>query len=103
MTVKYGEILRLASKGFSRRNIALSVPCSRNTVAKVLERAEELNLSWPLPDGMDEPKLSKLLFGQENKPLQSCRHTVFPRKACRTPSSTRICFSIFTTATPPFP
>ena len=54
MTAKYGEILRLASKGFSRRNIALSVPCSRNTVAKVLERAKELNLSWPLPDGMDE-------------------------------------------------
>ncbi len=25
MTVKYGEILRLASKGFSQRNIALSV------------------------------------------------------------------------------
>ena len=45
MTAKYGEILRLASKGFSRRNIALSVPCSRNTVAKVLERAKELNHS----------------------------------------------------------
>ena len=30
MTVKYGEILRLASKGYSRRNIALSVPCSLN-------------------------------------------------------------------------
>lgn len=73
MTVKYGEILRLASKGFSRRNIALSVPCSRNTVAKVLERAKELNLSWPLPDKMDELELSKLLFGQENKTLQSCR------------------------------
>ena len=73
MTAKYGEILRLASKGFSRRNIALSVPCSRNTVAKVLERAKELNLSWPLPDGMDELELSKRLFGQENKPQQSCR------------------------------
>ena len=56
MTTKYGEILRLASKGFSRRNIALSVPCSRNTVAKVLDRAEELGLSWPLPDRMTEKR-----------------------------------------------
>ncbi|MBQ6483290.1 MAG: peptide deformylase [Anaerolineaceae bacterium] len=70
MTVKYGEILRLASKGFSRRNIALSVPCSRNTVAKVLERAEELRLSWPLPEGMDEQELNKHLFGQDEKAPQ---------------------------------
>ena len=34
---KYREILRLSSLGFSNRNIALSVPCSRNTVAKVLK------------------------------------------------------------------
>ena len=47
---KYREILRLSSLGFSNRNIALSVPCSRNTVSKVLKRAKELNLSWPLSD-----------------------------------------------------
>ena len=64
MTVKYGEILRLVSKGFSRRNSALSVPCSRNTVAKVLERVEKLGLSWPLPDGMTELQLSRKLFGK---------------------------------------
>lgn len=45
---KYREILRLSSLGFSNRNIALSVPCSRNTVAKVLKRAQELDISWPL-------------------------------------------------------
>ena len=33
---KYREILRLSSLGFSNRDIALSVPCSRNTVSKVL-------------------------------------------------------------------
>ena len=44
---KYREILRLSSLGFSNRNIALSVPCSRNTVAKVLKRAQELDISWP--------------------------------------------------------
>ena len=50
MTVRYCEILRLDSISFSRRNIALSVPCSRNTVAKTLNRAKELGISWPLPD-----------------------------------------------------
>ena len=47
---KYREILRLASLGFSNRSIALSVPCSRNTVAKVLKMAQELKLCWPLQD-----------------------------------------------------
>ena len=67
MTVKYGEILRLASIGFSRRNIALSVPCSRNTVAKTLNRATELNIGWPLPKGMTEAELGKRLFDQDEK------------------------------------
>ena len=38
---KYREILRLKSLGFSERNIALSVPCSQNTVSKVFKRAGE--------------------------------------------------------------
>lgn len=47
---KYREILRLKSLGFSGRNTALSVPCSRNTVSKVLKRTEEKGVSWPLSD-----------------------------------------------------
>lgn len=54
---KYREILRLSSLGFSNRNIALSVPCSRNTVSKVLKRAKELNLSWPLSDDQTDAVL----------------------------------------------
>ena len=45
---KYREILRLKSLGFSERNIAQSCGVSRNTVAKVLKKAAEINLSWPL-------------------------------------------------------
>lgn len=51
---KYREILRLSSLGFSNRNIALSVPCSRNTVAKVLKLAQELDISWPLEDNQTD-------------------------------------------------
>ena len=43
---KYREILRLSSLGFSNRNIALSVPCSRNTVANVLKLAQEYSRKW---------------------------------------------------------
>lgn len=73
MTVKYSEILRLNSIGFSQRNIALSVPCSRNTVAKTLERAKDLGISWPLPDGMTDARLGKLLFNQEELPAKVTR------------------------------
>ena len=56
---KYREILRLKSLGFSERNIALSVPCSRNTVSKVIKLANEMNISWPLPEGTTDADLEK--------------------------------------------
>ena len=49
---KYREILRLKSLGFSERNIAHSCGVSRNTVAKVVKRAAEIKLSWPLEHDM---------------------------------------------------
>ena len=42
---KYREILRLKSMGFSERNIALSCSDSRKTVAKVVSKAQELDIS----------------------------------------------------------
>lgn len=41
---KYREILRLRSLEFSERNIARSAGVFRNTVKKVLARADELDL-----------------------------------------------------------
>ena len=73
MTVRYREILRLNSIGFSQRNIALSVPCSRNTVAKTLDRAKDLGISWPLPNGMTDASLGKLLFNQEEISAKATR------------------------------
>ncbi len=51
---KYREILRLSSMGLSQRAIARSCQCSRNTVAKVLSRASEQALRWPLPDDLTD-------------------------------------------------
>ena len=63
---KYREILRLSSLGFSNRNIALSVPCSRNTVAKVLKRAQELDISWPLEDNQTDGVLEALFHPKQS-------------------------------------
>lgn len=66
---QYKEIMRLHSLGISGRSIALSCGCSRNTVAKVLARAGELKLKWPLEKDMTEGGLSDLLFpSTEEKP-----------------------------------
>lgn len=59
---KYREILRLKSLGFSERNIAHSCGVSRNTVAKVTQKAKEINLSWPLDFDMTDSVLEELLF-----------------------------------------
>ena len=62
---KYREILRLKSLGFSDRNIARSCSVSRNTVRRVIDRADELSISWPLDFGMTDGALEELLFPSE--------------------------------------
>ena len=67
---KYREILRLYSQGISQRNIALSLECSRNTVAKVITKADELNVSWPLPKGITNGELDKRFFPKSTPPVR---------------------------------
>ena len=62
---KYREILRLKSLGFSDRNIARSCSVSRNTVKRVIDRSNELNISWPLDFSMTDGALEELLFPSE--------------------------------------
>jgi hypothetical protein len=59
---KYREILRLNSLGISQRDIAASCSCSRKTIIKVLKRAKELNIVWPLTAGTTDGELDKLFF-----------------------------------------
>ena len=60
---KLHEILRLRfDHGLSRREISGSTSVSRSTVADYLLRASAAGLSWPLPEGMDEAALERLLF-----------------------------------------
>jgi transposase len=62
---KYREIIRLSSMGLSQRSIASSLQCSRNAVSEVLQRANEKEVSWPLPEDVAEADLQYLLFPEK--------------------------------------
>jgi hypothetical protein len=57
----YREILRLHSRGISQRGIAISCQCSRNTVTRVVSRAQETRLTWPLKEEITDGDLEKIL------------------------------------------
>lgn len=60
---KVKEVLRLKWLcGLSHRQIAKSCSIGRTTVSEYLRRAKEAGLTWPLPEGMDEGVLDRLLF-----------------------------------------
>ncbi len=61
----YREIIRLYFQEVSQRSIAASCGCSRNTVAKIQTRVEELQLQWPLNDNLNNEALQKLLFPEK--------------------------------------
>ncbi|AHF06541.1 IS21 family transposase [Desulfitobacterium metallireducens] len=64
----YREILRLISQGISQRSIAVSCECSRNTVAKVVKRSNELNITWPLNPDRTNGELHKLFYPESTLP-----------------------------------
>jgi len=60
---KLKEILRLHhASGLSRRSVAAALNIAYGTVVNYLNRAQAANLSWPLPDDLDDDALCGLLF-----------------------------------------
>jgi transposase len=60
---KIKDVLRLHhDAGLSRRGIAQALNVSYGSVVNYLNRAKQAGLAWPLPDGMDERTLGRLLF-----------------------------------------
>ena len=59
---KYREILRLASLGLSQQSIADSCGASKKTVNRVLKRAKEINLYWPLDENETDAVIAEKLF-----------------------------------------
>lgn len=60
---KIKEVLRLHYEAkLSERAIARGINVSRDTVSRILTRASEVGLSWPLDADIDDIKLEALLF-----------------------------------------
>ena len=59
---KYREILRLASLGLSQQSIADSCSVSKKTVNRVLKRAKEKEICWPLDANETDAVLAERLF-----------------------------------------
>ena len=71
---QYREILRLYSQGISQRSIASSCGCSRNTVAKVISKANELELSWNQCSGKTDPELEEILAARVSSQCATRKH-----------------------------
>lgn len=56
------EILRMQSKGISQRSMATALHCSRHHVSRILDRAQQLQLTWPLPEDLTDQQLQEMLF-----------------------------------------
>ncbi|WP_428243998.1 IS21 family transposase [Gynuella sp.] len=60
---KIKEVLRLHYQaGLSRRSVAVALKISYGSAANYLNRAQQAGITWPLPEGMDERSLARLLF-----------------------------------------
>ena len=59
---KIEDVLRLHAGGLSTRRISLATGVGKTTVIEYLRRATTAGLSWPLPAGLDEAGLERLLF-----------------------------------------
>ena len=60
----YRKILELYSKGYSQRSIETSVRSSHQTVRAALDKAHEMNISWPLEDDVTNEALDELFYGK---------------------------------------
>lgn len=64
---KIHEILRLRFEvGLSFRQISQCADVSTGAIQKMLKRLEASGLSWPLPEGMTEPRLASLLYPESD-------------------------------------
>lgn len=64
---KYREILRLHSMGLSQKNIAYSCNASKTTVNRVIKKATEIEISWPLDDTSTDAVLAEKMFPPAKK------------------------------------
>ena len=59
---KIHDVLRLHAGGLSKRRIAVGLNTGRTAVGDYLRRARRAGLAWPLPEGLSDEALERLLF-----------------------------------------
>jgi len=59
---KIRDVLRLSAEGLSTRKIGVSLTIGRTTVQAYLDRAAEVDLSWPIPPEMSDTDLERLIY-----------------------------------------
>lgn len=59
---KIREVLRLAARGMTTREMASSLQVGRTTLRDYIYRARSAGLSWPLPDDLSDGDLERMLF-----------------------------------------
>lgn len=64
---KYREILRVSGLGLSQKNIADSCNVSKKMVNRILKRARELDISWPLDENDTDAVLAEKFFPSANQ------------------------------------
>ena len=62
--------LRLCAK-LKYRQISQSTKVSMGSIKKLLSRADELGLSWPLPDDLDDAGLARLFYPSSDTTVSS--------------------------------
>jgi transposase len=60
--MKIIEVLRLGEQGYSQREIATSVNCSKTTVASLEKRFKEVALSYEVAKGMTDETITHLVY-----------------------------------------
>jgi transposase len=65
---KIREVLRLSALGLAQHQIAASCSVVQSTVHKYLKLAETAQITWPLPETLNDQKLDELLFGGRPAP-----------------------------------
>ena len=91
---KYREILRLSSLGLSQQNIAYSCNVSKKTVNRVLRRAKELDISWPLDESDTDAVLAEKfsLLQIKSHPIKGCLITLTFVRSCSVMESVKNSF-----------
>ena len=59
---KIRDVLRLSAARLSTRRIAVSLNIGTTSAGDYLRRARRAGLAWPLPEGLSDEALERLLF-----------------------------------------